>query len=169
MEVRLPAFVARGRPSELFPESLLTQRPADLSAWYRETYEKQAKRDEDLAKKEADAARHPGRELRAGRAQESGSLLPAQPRDPAAHAKRSLRSQVPGEVRPGDHWAHPGDTGDMWPGVSASHRANPVPPKLTGGEDLRASDYCWVPLARRVDLDRVVHTLLECPAISRTW
>ena len=168
MENRLQTFVARGRPSELFPESLLTQRPADLSAWYRETYEKQAKRDEELAKKEADAARHPGRELRAGRAQESGSLLPAQPRDPAAHAKRSMRFKVPGEVRPGEQWAHPGDTGAMWPGVSASHRANPVPPKLTGGEDLPARDYCWVPLARRVDLDRVVNTLLEFPSISRT-
>ena len=154
-------------PSELFPESLLTQRPADLSAWYRETYEKQAKRDEDLAKKEADAARHPGREWRVGRAQEPGGFA-APPRDPAAHAKRSMRFKVPGEVRPGEQWAHPGDTGAMWPGVSASHRANPVPPKLTGGEDLPARDYCWVPLARRVDLDRVVNTLLEFPSISRT-
>ena len=56
----------------------------------------------------------------------------------------------------------------MWPGVSASHRANPVPPKLTGGEDLPARDYNWVPLARRVDIDRVLNTLLEFPSISRT-
>ena len=165
MESRLPAFVARGRPSELFPAWLLGRRPAELSAWYRETYEKQAKRDEELAKKEADAARHPGREWRAGRAQEPGVAAP--PRDPAAHAKRSMRFKVPGEVRPGEQWTHPGGTGTMWPGVSASHRANPVPPKLTGGEDLPALGYCWVPLARRVDLDRVVNTLLEFPSIFR--
>ena len=168
MEDRLPACVARGRPSELFPEWLLAQRPAELSAWYRETYEKQAKRDEDLAKKEADAARHPGREWRAGRAQEPGGFA-APPRDPAAHAqrqrKRSMRFGVPMEVHPGEQWAHPGDTGAMWPGAAASHRAKPVPPKLTGGEDLPARDYCWVPLARRVDLDRAVNTLLVFPPI----
>ena len=163
MENRLPAFVGRGRPSELFPESLLTQQPADLSAWYRETYEKQAKRDKELAEKDADAARHPGRERRAGRV--TGG---APPRDPVAPAKRSWRAKVPEDVRPGEQWAHPGDAGAMWPGVSASRRANPVPPKLTGGEDLPARDYCWVPLARRVDLDRVMNTLLEFPTISRT-
>ena len=135
---------------------MLTQRPADLSAWYRETYEKQAKRDEDLAKKEADAARHPGREWRAGRAQEPGGFA-APPRDPAA----------PGEVRPGEQWAHPGDTGAMWPGVSASHRANPVPPALTGGDDMVPRDYRWMLLARRVDLDRVLNTLLEFPSMFK--
>ena len=53
----------------------------------------------------------------------------------------------------------------MWPGVSVSHRANPVPPKLTSGEDLPARGYNWVPLARRVDLDRVLNTLLEFPSM----
>ena len=79
MEDRLPACVARGRPSELselFPECLFAKRPAELSAGYRETHEKQAKREEELAKKEADAARHPGREWRAGRAQGPGSAPP---------------------------------------------------------------------------------------------
>ena len=119
------------------------------------------------SRKEAAAARHPGREWRAGRAQEPGGFA-APPRDPATHAKRSMRFKVPGELRPGGQWAHPGGTGAMWPGVSASHRANPVPPKLTGGEDLPARDYCWVPLARRVDLDRVVNTLLEFPPIFQS-
>ena len=40
-----------------------------------------------------------------------------------------------------------------------------MPAKLTGGEDLEARDYNCVPLARRVDLDRVHATLLEFPPL----
>eukprot|EP00974_Lingulodinium_polyedra_P090766 8803022-Lingulodinium_polyedra.AAC.1 len=64
MENRLPACVARGRPSEFFPESVLAGPFANISGWYRQTYEAQAARDQELAEKEADVARDFGREWR---------------------------------------------------------------------------------------------------------
>ena len=52
-------------------------------------------------------------------------------------------------------------------GSPRSHRANPVPPALTGGDDMVPRDYRWMLLARRVDLDRVLNTLLELPSMFK--
>ena len=155
-------------PSEAFPEAELPKEPEQISQWYSRTYEHQAARDADIAKKKADVDRFPGREWRAGRAQDTGrdsQLYPAL--SSAPWRPSTMRAKVQTEVRRGEQWAHPGDTGALWPGVSASHRANPVPPKLTGGDDMEARDYCCMPLARRVDLDRVLNTLLEFPSIFK--
>ena len=92
---------------------------------------------------------------------------PRYPAVPLKSASSTRRAKVPSAVRPGEQWAHPGDTGAMWPGVSASHRANPVPPALTGGDDMVPRDYRWMLLARRVDLDRVLNTLLEFPSMFK--
>ena len=156
-------------PSEVFPEAVLLHKEhSEISAWYASTYENQAKRDADIAKKKADAARFPGREWRAGRAEDTGRGLQLYPAPKLSSAPtKSSRGKVPSAVRPGEQWAHPGDTGAMWPGVSASHRVNPVPAALTGGDDMEPRDYCCIPLARRVDLDRVLNTLLEFPSMFK--
>ena len=154
-------------PSEPFPETVLLKAPSEISAWYALTYENQHKRDADIAKKKADGARFPGREWRAGRAQENSDRLLYPAKTSAPIPPHGQRAKVPSAVRPGELWAHPGDVGCLWPGVSASHRMNPVPPTLTGGEDMEHSDYRFVPLARRADLDRVLNTLLEFPSMFK--
>ena len=52
----------------------------------------------------------------------------------------------------------------MRPGVSASHvpPSRPHPGFEAGGFDTTTSQP-WMPLARRVDLDRVLHVMLESP------
>jgi hypothetical protein len=63
----------------------------------------------------------------------------------------------------GELLAHPGDTTSMWPGVSASHRSVRSRPKFISGGFSLGQGYAWMPLARRLDLDRVLHCMRSCP------
>ncbi len=89
-------------------------------------------------------------------------------REPDTVAKRRKPTREPGATgkREGEHWPHPGDTEDKWPGVSASHCEVREPPLFSSGgisgQGENAS-YVWMPLARRVDLDRVFHAMMEHP------
>ena len=63
----------------------------------------------------------------------------------------------------GEMWPRLGDVGELRPGVSASviHPAGaPHPGFTSGGFDVESSQP-WMPLARRVCLDRVLHVMLE--------
>ena len=137
-----------------------------ISSWYKANYDMQAERDAYIAKINANGKRFPGREFRAGRAEGKERLYP----DPGSEELRvkrpSGRANVGSEVRPGEKFPHPGDIERFWPGVSASHRCNNTPPTLSSDME-RGGGYCWVPLARRVDLDRVLNTLLEHPKIFK--
>ena len=136
-----------------------------MSTWYKETYDHQAARDKAIA--ESNGYRFPGHEFRAGRAEDGSSLYPTDPTTQTTTNKknRSKRFGCSTEVRPGEHFPHPGDTESMWPGVSASHFVKRAPPTLTGGEDMPGNNFRWIPLARRVDLDRVLKTLRDHPEI----
>ena len=154
-------------PSEPFPHLMIKFMSCEeTSSWYKATYESQAARDSEIARHSADGKRFPGREFRAGRAEGKERLYP----DPGSEELRvkrpSGRANVGSEVRPGEKVPHPGDTERFWPGVSASHRCNNTPPTLSSDME-RGGGYCWVPLARRVDLDRVLNTLLEHPKIFK--
>ena len=67
----------------------------------------------------------------------------------------------------GEKWPHPGDVGELRPGVSASviHPAGAPHPGFTSGGFGVESSQPWMPLARRVCLDRVLHVMLEATSL----
>lgn len=135
-------------------KAFLPKADQNREEWYREQYEAQAKRDAEIAAAEQDPARHPGREFRAGRAPEH--LYEQQPQ----RSKRSKRIGAIMQIREGELFPHPGDTESLWPGVSAGHSDRRLP-QFSGGGLTTDGSYVWLPLARRVDLDRVLNTLLQ--------
>jgi hypothetical protein len=135
-------------------KAFLPKADQNREEWYREQYEAQAKRDAEIAAAEQDPARHPGREFRAGRAPEH--LYEQQPQ----RSKRSKRIGTNTQIREGELFPHPGDTESLWPGVSAGHSDRRLP-QFSGGGLTTDGSYVWLPLARRVDLDRVLNTLLQ--------
>jgi hypothetical protein len=88
----------------------------DRAEWHRKHYEAQAQRDAEIDAQEADPTRHPGRELRAGRA--PGHYLYYQQRGEANKGK-SVRAGATTDVREGERFPHPGDPESLWPRVSA--------------------------------------------------
>ena len=150
-------------PSVAYPlHGVDSQNFEKMSTWYKETYDRQAARDSVNA--ESNGHRFPGHEFRAGRAEDGSSLYPTT-QTTTNRKYRGKRVGFSTEVRHGEKFAHPGDPESMWPGVSASHFVKRAPPTLTGGEDMPENDFRWIPLARRVDLDRVLKTLRDHPEI----
>ena len=88
-------------------------------------------------------------------------LYPARP-EPVALSSSTRRKEVWVARASGEEWPHPGDPEDLWPGISASLEAagTPHPGFGAGGFDTKTGQP-WMPLARRVDLDRVLPLMLE--------
>ena len=138
----------------------------EVAEWYSKTYALQESRDVAIAAMEEDVARHPGREWRRGRGEQAAkasgfpegqTMYPEHEEKP----KKSRRKITTSELRDGELYPHPGHVGSEWPGVSASHCTFGIQPVIVRG-GCRASDqHYWVPLARRVDLDRVFNALSE--------
>ena len=156
-------------PTEKMPEQVLAaQTPQEFATWYSSTYEEQASRDQKIKDDREDPSRWPGREYRQGKVEPEDGAPLYPPNDGALPRKSSARAGVPkgpASVRDGELYTHPGDTAKLWPGVSASHIVEKLPADLDGGCTIQTKDYNWVPLARRVDLDRVLNTMLEFPAM----
>ena len=130
----------------------------DWAEWYRKHYEAQAQRDAEIDAQEADPTRHPGRELRAGRA--PGHYLYYQQRGEAKKGG-SVRSGATMDVREGERFPHPGDPESLWPSVSAGKDPDRRVPLFQRGGFCLGMGHAWLPLARRVDLDRVYNTILS--------
>ena len=122
-----------------------------IASWYRTVYDEQAKRDQQIADQLKDPTRFPGREWRGGRGAEA-SKAAGREAGQLLYSEKAAEQRQPVEESIG-----------MWPGVSASHRRAGDGPEFSEGGVRERAEYRWVPLARRVDLDRVLHAMLECP------
>ena len=64
------------------------------------------------------------------------------------------------DAREGERFTHPGGPESLWPGVSAAQDIDRRVPLFKSGGVTGGWGSAWLPLARRVRLDRVLHTLL---------
>ena len=79
-----------------------------------------------------------------------------------AKRRRCVRIGARSDVREGECFPHPGDPESCWPGISAAYDADQrVPLFKNGGISENKGKRAWLPLARRVDMDRVFHTIIE--------
>ena len=150
-----------------------------MATAYNTFWDKQLEADKNTADQDKDTNRHPGREWRRGDGLAAASAAGLQggpaPRlyrtqltvDPPEEHKvgRSSKHRVKAQTEraAGEKWPHPGDVGELRPGVSASviHPAGAPHPGFTSGGIGAEGSQPWMPLARRVCLDRVLRVTLE--------
>ena len=166
-----PALLARKRVVVLSSlpgtGTWVTQRGAGQG---RRRFRERATHPEQLERQDRSAIRNPGREWRAGRGDAVSKFANAS--EKALYPKKGMA--IPSSNRigvsqwcdEGEHFNHPEGPGKVlkWPGVSASHsKAGGALPKIVSGGQMDSNDcsYVFARLARRVDLDRVFHTMIE--------
>jgi hypothetical protein len=147
--------VAPGRPHVGKEEDFLAIAQGDEEKWYCEHYVAQAQRDRNIAA-QADPTRQPGCESGARHA--PGEDI-HQGRE-LANKRRCMRTRASTDVREGERFSHPGDPEPLWRGVSAAQDMDRRVPHFKSGGISTRRGCVWLPLARRVNVDRVLHTLL---------
>ena len=134
-----------------------------MRTWYTTTYQKHADAMEELRRRREDPGLHPGREWRAGRGAERAAEAAKTPGQVMYHPgyavpKGTARRGYGSDVRTGELHPHPGDADDLWPSVFAGYRDAPA--RFNSG-GCRANDgsHWFMPLHRRLDLDRVLELM----------
>ena len=115
---------------------------------------------ENLRRRRADPQLNPGREWRKGKGEEcaaAASNTPGQVLYQGGYAPRNGTHRVGygTDVRPGELYPHPGDPIELWPSVFAGYRDQRAK-FVSGGFKAPGGGHYFMPLHRRLDLDRVL-------------
>ncbi|MCP4240002.1 MAG: hypothetical protein GY772_05530 [bacterium] len=150
-----------------------------IPAWYKGMYDEYAKGQAFQQFLQTDPSTNPGYAWRSGQAERAERVNPQKrafdlyPRGTvgaqAPASKRSRRAGVEADIRaPGTMYDGPAD-----PGMAERRAALEEPGLLAGTStsvlpmlvlrDVATGGYKWVPLARRVDLDRLLQLMQQCP------
>ena len=153
-------WLVKARVRSIAPVDMNLPKTENRQQWYCMQYEALAELEADITAQEADPARNPGRELRARR----GERVPwTVGLATLVNKRRIMHICASTYIRKTEWFPHTGDSESFWQCVSAGHSLNDlrVPVFKNGGVASGGrAGYAWLPLARRVDLDRVYKTLL---------
>ena len=133
-----------------------------MATAYKNIWDKQLQAEKKAAEQDKDPNRHPGRDWRLGRVR---GAIPPDELEVGRPSNQRMKTQTQRAV--GEKWPNPGHTGELRPGVSASviHPAGAPHPGFTSGGFCVEGPQPWMPLARRVCLDRVLHVMLEATSL----